>query len=77
MPLRDVMYLILKPFCGNRRGATNAELLSRAVEHRAMKDMAGNLTQLTDEVLKYVMQESRAERLRIQLEAESPVLRSR
>lgn len=71
MPARDVAYLILKPFLGSKRGATKAEVLSRAVEHGAMKDAAANLTQLTDEVLEHVLQESRAERLRIQPEAES------
>ncbi len=71
MPARDVAYLILKPFLGSKRGATKAEVLSRAVEHGAMKDAAANLTQFTDEVLEHVIQESRAERLRIQPEAES------
>jgi MFS family permease len=40
MPVRDIAYLLLKPFLGNTRGATQAEVLSRAVEHRAMKDAA-------------------------------------
>lgn len=40
MPLRDVLYLILKPFLGSGRGPTNAELVSRAVEHGASKDAA-------------------------------------
>src|SRR5881296_1424059 len=70
MPVRDVVYLIIKPFLGKKKGATQAEVLSRAVEHGAMKDAAANLTQLTDEVLEHVLQESRAERLRIQQEAE-------
>ncbi len=70
MPVRDVVYLIVKPFLGQKKGATKAEVLSRAVEHGAMKDMAASFTQLTDEVLDKVLQESRAERLRIQQEAE-------
>jgi anaerobic magnesium-protoporphyrin IX monomethyl ester cyclase len=70
MPARDVIYLIIKPFLGNRRGATNAEVMSRAVEHGAMKDEAALLTQLSDERLEHVFQESHAERLRIQREAE-------
>ncbi|MDE3242178.1 MAG: B12-binding domain-containing radical SAM protein [Nitrospirota bacterium] len=70
MPVRDVVYLIVKPFLGQKKGATKAETLSRAVEHGAMKDMAASFTQLTDEVLDKVLQESRAERLRIQREAE-------
>ena len=70
MPVRDVVYLIVKPFLGQKKGATKAEVLSRAVEHGAMKDMAASFTQLTDEVLDKVLQESMAERLRIQREAE-------
>ncbi|MGQ0810049.1 MAG: B12-binding domain-containing radical SAM protein [Nitrospiraceae bacterium] len=70
MPLRDVVYLIVKPFLGQKRGATKAEVLSRAVEHGAMKDAAAELTQLTDSLLDQVMRESQAERLRIQREAE-------
>jgi len=70
MPARDVIYLIIKPFLGNRRGATNAEVMSRAVEHGTLKDDAALLTQLSDERLEHVFQESHAERLRIQREAE-------
>ncbi len=70
MPVRDVVYLLIKPFLGKKQGATKAEVLSRAVEHGALKDAAADLTQLTDEVLERVMQESRSERLRIQQEAE-------
>jgi hypothetical protein len=70
MPVRDVVYLIIKPFHGQKKGATKAEVLSRAVEHGAMKDAAADLTQLADEVLDHVLQESKAERLRIQHEAE-------
>jgi len=33
MPIRDVVYLIIKPFLGQKKGATKAEVLSRAVEH--------------------------------------------
>ncbi len=71
MPVRDVVYLIIKPFLGKKEGATQAEVLSRAVEHGAVKDAAAHLTQLTDEVLEQVVKESKAERLRIQREAES------
>jgi hypothetical protein len=70
MPVRDIAYLLLKPFFGRKHGATPAEVLSRAVEHGAMKDAAATLTQLSDEVLTSVMQASKAERLRIQQEAE-------
>ena len=70
MPARDVAYLIIKPFLGQKKGATKAEVLSRAVEHGEMKDAAAQLTQLTDEMLHDVMEASRLERLRIQQEAE-------
>ena len=32
MPLRDVLYLLAKPFLGKKSGMTDAETLSRAVE---------------------------------------------
>jgi anaerobic magnesium-protoporphyrin IX monomethyl ester cyclase len=70
MPVRDVVYLILKPFLGRQKGATKAEVLSRAVEHAEMKDAAAALTQLTEEKLQNVLKASRAERLRIQRDAE-------
>ncbi|BCA55900.1 B12-binding domain-containing radical SAM protein [Nitrospira sp. KM1] len=71
MPVRDVVYLIMKPFLGQKKGATKAEILSRAVEHADMKDAAAQLTHLTDEMLHNVLEASRVERQRIQLEAES------
>ena len=81
MPLRDVVYLIIKPFLGQKKGATKAEVLSRAVEHGEMKDAAAQMTQMTDEMLYHVMEESRLERLRIQQEAETsrelPMVHSR
>jgi len=52
MPIRDVVYLIIKPFLGEKSGATRAEVLSRAVEHREMKDAAADLTKMSDEELK-------------------------
>ena len=70
MPLSDVVYLIAKPFLGSGKGPTKAEVLSRAVEHGAIKDAAAELTQLTDAELQDVMRESKAERQRIQREAE-------
>jgi hypothetical protein len=45
-------------------------VLSRAVEHGALKDEAASLTQVADDMLEHVLRESRSERLRIQLEAE-------
>ena len=81
MPVRDVIYLIVKPFLGKRHGATKAEVLSRAVEHAEMKDAAAQLTQVSEEILHAVLQSSRVERLRIQLEAEGlrelPMVQSR
>jgi len=56
---------------GQEKGATKAEVLSRAVEHGELKDAAALLTQLTDDRLDHVLAESRAERLRIQREAEN------
>jgi radical SAM superfamily enzyme YgiQ (UPF0313 family) len=72
MPVRDVVYLILKPFLGQKKGATRAEVLSRAVEHADMKDAAAQLTQLADEFLYNVLEASREERLRIQRDADGP-----
>jgi len=51
MPLRDVVYLIIKPFLGQKQGPTKNEMLSRAVEHRALKDAAAKFTTLPDELL--------------------------
>jgi radical SAM superfamily enzyme YgiQ (UPF0313 family) len=70
MPARDVFYLIVKPFLGKKSGQTKAEAVSRAVEHHALKDAAAQLTQLSDDVVTHVIEESKAERLRIQQEAE-------
>jgi hypothetical protein len=74
MPARDVIYLIIKPFLGKRSGATKAEVISRAVEHGANKDAAAALTQVSDDRLEYVIEESRRERLRIQQEAEGQLV---
>lgn len=71
MPVRDVVYLIIKPFLGKGTGATKAEVLSRAVEHGAMKDAAAQMTQVSDDRLEHVLRESRIERLRIERETES------
>jgi anaerobic magnesium-protoporphyrin IX monomethyl ester cyclase len=66
MPLRDVVYLLVKPFLGAKRGATNAEVLSRAVEYDVSKEMAAELTKVADDVLERVVRESRFERSRLQ-----------
>lgn len=75
MPLRDVLYLIVKPFLGKKRGQTKAEVLSRAVEHGALKDAAAEMTQVTDDILEHVINESKTERLRIQRDAESSAVK--
>jgi anaerobic magnesium-protoporphyrin IX monomethyl ester cyclase len=74
MPARDVIYLIIKPFLGKRSGATKAEVISRAVEHGANKDAAAALTQVSDDRLEFVIEESRRERLRIQQEADGQLV---
>jgi hypothetical protein len=51
MPLRDVVYLIIKPFLGQKQGPTKNEKLSRAVEHGALKDAAAKLTTVPDALL--------------------------
>jgi radical SAM superfamily enzyme YgiQ (UPF0313 family) len=57
MPLRDVIYLLAKPFVGKKEGATKAEVISRAVEHEDMKTAAADLTQLADEALENAAKE--------------------
>ena len=56
MPLRDVIYLIVKPFMGKKQGPTKNEVLSRAVEHRALKDSAAELTNVPDAMLEGVIE---------------------
>jgi len=70
MAVRDVAYLLLKPFMGQKKGATKAEVLSRLVEHADMKDAAAQLTQVADDMLHNVFEASRLERQRIQQAAE-------
>src|SRR3989449_7481439 len=65
MPVRDVVYLILKPFLGKGRGATKSEGLSRAAEHGALKDGAAVVPQESEPRREHGMKESAAERLRI------------
>jgi len=66
MPLRDVVYLIIKPFLGAKRGATKAEVLSRTVDHSVSKSAAAELTKVADHALAKVVQESLFERQRLQ-----------
>ena len=51
MPVRDILWMLVKPFFGTSNGQTKAEALSRAVEHGEMKTAAENLTQVPDEEL--------------------------
>ena len=74
MPFRDVLYLLVKPFLGSKKGATKAEVVSRAVEHGTSKDEAALLTQLADKDLEHAIVESKAERERIQKLAEQGVV---
>ena len=71
MPLRDVIHLLVKPFLGRKKGATRAEVVSRAVEHQDMKSAAAEMTQLADNALEHAIRESRNERDRIQQMAET------
>jgi radical SAM superfamily enzyme YgiQ (UPF0313 family) len=71
MALRDVIYLIAKPFLGKKTGATKAEAISRAVEHGDLKGAAADMTLLADEALEHAINSAKAERARIQVEAEA------
>ena len=70
MPLRHILYILAKPFMGAKRGATKAEQISRAVEHQSNKDQAAEFTQVSDESLVRVAEESRLERQRLLKEQE-------
>ena len=71
MKLRDVIYLIVKPFLGKKSGSTKAEVISRAVEHGELKSAAADMTLLADEALEHAINESKRERERIQAMAEA------
>jgi hypothetical protein len=60
MPLRDVVYLIAKPFMGKKQGPTKNEVLSRAVEHSTLKDNAAELTNVPDAQLERVIESENA-----------------
>ena len=51
MRLRDVAYLIAKPFLGQKQGPTKNEVFSRSVEHGALNDAAAHLTPVPDALL--------------------------
>jgi hypothetical protein len=48
MSARDILYMLVKPFLGARKGQTKAETLSRAVEQEEIRSAAADLTQLPD-----------------------------
>jgi len=75
MPARELIYLLAKPFLGNKSGPTKAELISRAVEHGEAKSVAADLTQMSDHDLELAIANGRAERARIQLLAEAEEIR--
>ena len=48
MPWRDVVLVFIKPFLGKKGGATNAEVISRAVERENVMSAAADMTQIPD-----------------------------
>jgi len=62
MRLRDVVYLIVKPFLGQTRGPTKNEILSRAVEHIALKDAAAELTTVPDVLIRKTIEDRKLAR---------------
>jgi hypothetical protein len=73
MPLRDVIYLIVKPFLGKKKGATRSEEISRSVEHQDLKSAAADMTQLADEALEHAINASKAERALIAASVAAPL----
>jgi hypothetical protein len=71
MPLRDVIYLVIKPFLGKKAGPTNAEVVSRAVEHAEAKSAAADLTSVPDDALELAIAGSKAERARLRAMADA------
>jgi radical SAM superfamily enzyme YgiQ (UPF0313 family) len=65
MRVRDVVYLIVKPFLGARSGPTKNEVFSRAIEHGTLKNAAAEMTRVPDEVLERVANAALAERARL------------
>jgi hypothetical protein len=51
MPWRGVLMYFIKPFLGKKSGATNAEVISRAVEHDELMSAAADFTQVPDGAL--------------------------
>jgi radical SAM superfamily enzyme YgiQ (UPF0313 family) len=51
MPLRQVLYLLVKPFLGRRTGATRSAVLARGVDDRQLQRAATDLSRLSDQDL--------------------------
>lgn len=72
---------LVRPAEIKKKGSTEAETVSRMVEHTDMKDAAPQLFQVENEMRQNVFESSRLERLRIQQAAEIsrelPVVKSR
>jgi radical SAM superfamily enzyme YgiQ (UPF0313 family) len=51
MSLGDILYMLVKPFLGQKKGQTKAEVISRAVEHEENMSAAADRTQIPDEML--------------------------
>jgi hypothetical protein len=58
MPWRDVVMFFIKPFLGKKSGATQAEVVSRAVEHEADMSAAADFTQVPDAALTAIARSS-------------------
>jgi radical SAM superfamily enzyme YgiQ (UPF0313 family) len=64
MPIKDVLYLVVKPFLGKKSGATRSEVITRAVEHRDARNAAADMTHIPDQELEQVIRGSRVLRER-------------
>ncbi len=58
MPLRNVLYLLVKPFLRRKTGATRSEVLARAVDDRQVRKAATDLTRLSDQELEEAVLDS-------------------
>ncbi|HEY6394652.1 MAG TPA: radical SAM protein [Candidatus Binataceae bacterium] len=71
MAVRDVVYLIAKPFMGKHSGPTKSETFSRAVDHSDNKDSAAAFTRVEDAMLEQALAQAKIERERFQAETEA------
>jgi len=63
MPLRDIAYMLVKPFLGERRVQTQAEVFWRAVEHGELMSAAADMTRVPDETLMQMLAPSAGEQV--------------